>query len=190
MDCSPPGSSVHGISPGKNTGVGCHALLQGIFPTQGSNPRLLCLLHWQAGLYHKSHLGSHSTLLLLLLSHFSRVRLCATPQMRPHRRQPTRLLHPWDFPGKSTGVGCHCFLRFHPTSCYFFFSTILFNPSHPLNWASQVCSVKDSACHCRRCRSERFPEGNGYPFQYSCLKSPMDRGAWQVIFHGVAKSWL
>ena len=36
-------------SPGKNTGVGCHFLLQGIFPTQGSNPRLLCLLHWQAG---------------------------------------------------------------------------------------------------------------------------------------------
>ena len=31
----PPGSSVHGDSPGKNTGVGCHALLQGIFPTQG-----------------------------------------------------------------------------------------------------------------------------------------------------------
>ena len=25
--------------------------------------------------------------------------------------QPTRLLHPWDFPGKSTGVGCHCLLR-------------------------------------------------------------------------------
>ena len=36
-------------SPGKNTGVGCHALLQGIFPTQGSNPCLLGLLHWQAG---------------------------------------------------------------------------------------------------------------------------------------------
>ena len=33
MDCSPPGSSVHGDSPGKNTGVGCHALPQGIFPT-------------------------------------------------------------------------------------------------------------------------------------------------------------
>ena len=37
-DGSPPGPSVHGISPGKNTGVGCHALLQGIFPTQESNP--------------------------------------------------------------------------------------------------------------------------------------------------------
>ena len=35
-------------SPGKITG-GCHFLLQGIFPTQGSNPGLLCLLHWQAG---------------------------------------------------------------------------------------------------------------------------------------------
>ena len=35
MDCSPLGSSVHGDSPGKNTGVGCYALLQRIFPTQG-----------------------------------------------------------------------------------------------------------------------------------------------------------
>jgi len=93
-------------------------------------------------------------LLLLLLSHFSCVRLCATPETaahqappslgfsrqehwsglpfpspvhesekwkwshsvvsdssRSHRLQPTRLLHPWDFPGKSTGVGCHCLLQ-------------------------------------------------------------------------------
>ena len=41
MDCGPPGSSVHGDSPGKNTGVGCHAFLQGIFPTQGLNSGLL-----------------------------------------------------------------------------------------------------------------------------------------------------
>ena len=92
----------------------------------------------------------YSRLLLLLLSRFSCVRLCATPEMaahrappslgfsrqehwsglpfpspmhesesevvsdssRPHGLQPTRLLHPWDFPGKSTGVGCHCLLRF------------------------------------------------------------------------------
>ena len=40
MDCSPLGSSVHGDSLGKNTGVGCRALLQGIFPTQESNPGL------------------------------------------------------------------------------------------------------------------------------------------------------
>ena len=49
MNCSLPGSSVRGDSPGKNTGVGCHFLLQGIFPTQGLNPGLLRLLHWQAG---------------------------------------------------------------------------------------------------------------------------------------------
>ena len=101
MDCSPPGSSVHGIlqagileriavpfsnvlvcccwvasvvsdsvrphrrqparlprpwdSPGKNTGVGHHALLQGIFPTQGSNPGLL---HCRQILYQLSHQGS------------------------------------------------------------------------------------------------------------------------------------
>ena len=35
-------------SPGKNPGVGCHALLQGIFLIQGSNLHLLCVLHWQA----------------------------------------------------------------------------------------------------------------------------------------------
>ena len=89
----------------------------------------------------------------ILLSRFSRVRLCATPEtaahqappslgfsrqehwsglpfpspmhesekwkwirsvvsnsLQPHGPQPTRLLRPWDFPGKSTGVGCHCLL--------------------------------------------------------------------------------
>ena len=40
-DGSPPGSPVPANSPGKNTGVDCHFLLQGIFPTQGSNPGLL-----------------------------------------------------------------------------------------------------------------------------------------------------
>ena len=55
MDCSLPGSSVHGPSPGKHTGVGCHSLLQGIFPAQGSN---LGLLHCRQILYHLSHQGS------------------------------------------------------------------------------------------------------------------------------------
>ena len=40
MDCSLPGFSVHGGSLGENTGMGCHALLQGNFPSQGSNPGL------------------------------------------------------------------------------------------------------------------------------------------------------
>ena len=48
MDCSPPGSSVHGDSPGKNTGVGCYALLQGIFLTR-DRTRVSRLLYWQVG---------------------------------------------------------------------------------------------------------------------------------------------
>ena len=52
MDYSLPGSSVHGDPPGKNTGVGCHVLLQGIFSTQESN---LGLLHCRRILYQ--HLG-------------------------------------------------------------------------------------------------------------------------------------
>ena len=98
--------------------------------------------------------------LLLLLSHFSRVRLCATPEtaahqappslgfcrqehwsglpfpspmhesekwkwgrsvvsdpQRPRGLRPTRLLCPWDFPGKSTGVGCHRLLQRYYLAC-------------------------------------------------------------------------
>ena len=50
MDCSLPGSSVHGILQA-NTGVGCHALVQGIILTQGSNLHLLWLLHMLWPLY-------------------------------------------------------------------------------------------------------------------------------------------
>ena len=53
MDCSLLGFSVHGDSPDKNTGVGCHSLLQRIFPTQGLNPGLL---HFRRILYHLSHI--------------------------------------------------------------------------------------------------------------------------------------
>ena len=62
MGCSLIGSSVHGISqmrilafPGENTGVGCHFLVQGIFPTQGSNPHLL---NWQEESLLLTHEGS------------------------------------------------------------------------------------------------------------------------------------
>ena len=44
--------------------------------------------------------------ILLLLSRFSRVRLCMTPQMAAHQAP-----RPWDSPGKNTGVGCHFLLQ-------------------------------------------------------------------------------
>ena len=57
MDCSLPGSSVHGFS-GNSPGVDCHFLLQGIFPTQGSNPGLP---YCRQTLYRLSHQGSLKT---------------------------------------------------------------------------------------------------------------------------------
>ena len=59
MDSNPPGSSVHVDSPGKNTGVGCHALPQGIFLTQGLNPGLP---HCRQILYQLIYQGSLSHL--------------------------------------------------------------------------------------------------------------------------------
>ena len=55
IDYSPPGSSVHEDPPGKNTGVGCYALLQGIFSIQGLNPGFL---HCRWILYCLSHQGN------------------------------------------------------------------------------------------------------------------------------------
>ena len=69
----------------------------------------------------------------------SRVQLLA-----PHGLQPTRLLHPWDFPGKSTGVGCHCLLRH---SHYFssthqpLVNTILLSASLSLSFLVSSCKL-------------------------------------------------
>ena len=65
MDSSLPGSSVHGDSPSQNTGVSCHALLQGIFPIQGLNPGLL---NCRQILYSLSHQGSPGQFLYLMLN--------------------------------------------------------------------------------------------------------------------------
>ena len=79
MDYNPPGSSVHGDSPGKNTGVGCHALLQRIFPTQG----------WNSWLLHPALAGrffttsttweTHGLIQFSSVQSLSRVRLHAIP---------------------------------------------------------------------------------------------------------------
>ena len=113
----------------------------------------------------KEKIRSMLETMLLLLSHFSHVQLCVTPQTaacqappslgfsrqehwsglpfpspmhesekwesscsvvsdssKPHGLQPTRLLCPWDFPGKSTGVDCHCLLQFCYSKRHAFFS--------------------------------------------------------------------
>ena len=68
MDCNISASSLRGF-PGKSSRVGCHFLLQGIFPTQGSNPSLP---HCRQVLYRLSHQGSPSQLLKWVAYPFSR----------------------------------------------------------------------------------------------------------------------
>ena len=117
--------------PGKNTEMGCQFLLQGIFPTQGSTPHLLCLLHWQAGSLPLSHLGSSPIqgrhilipgictlnkwlkwqilcyIYVCVLSGFSSVQLCD-----PMDYSLPGSVCPWKSPGKNTGVGCHTVYNF------------------------------------------------------------------------------
>ena len=105
----------HGVyspwnSPGQNTGMGTsRSLLQGIFPTQGSNPGLphcrwiLYQLSQKGSPCFSSHFASPFAsllLLLLLLSCFSRVQLCATPQMAAHQAPPSL-----GFPRQEYGSG-------------------------------------------------------------------------------------
>ena len=129
-----------------------------------------------------------------------------------------RLLCPWDFPGKNTGICCHFLLQgFFLTqgsnqclhvSCIKgrFFTT---EPSGKLilvflclislskNSSQEVLVVKNSLADSGVVRdvdlipgSGRCPGGgSGNPLQNSCLENPMDRGAWWTAVHGVTKSW-
>ena len=118
-----------GAFPGKNTGVGCCSLLQGIFPTQGSNPDLLhckwilyCLSHQGslfAYMYFPSTLPEQTTHRNWTIPSSLMISCCCccyvasvvSDSVQPHRWQPTRLSRPWDSPGKNTGVCCHFLLQ-------------------------------------------------------------------------------
>ena len=85
MDCMEPSRFLCPCdSPGKHTGVGCHALLHWLFLTQGSNPRLLRLLHRPAGSFPLA------------------------PIWQVLEREK-RLTSAVGGPDKNTGVGCHAF---------------------------------------------------------------------------------
>ena len=99
MDYSLPGSSVHRLFQARILEWVAIFLLQGIFPTQGLNPCLLCLLHCRRILYLRSHQGSPSPCLLVAQSCLT---LC-----NPMDCSPARLICPWNSLGKNTGVGCH-----------------------------------------------------------------------------------
>ena len=104
------------------------------------------------------------------------------------------VLHPWDFPGKSTGVGCHvdhnklwkvlkemgipdhliCLLR----NLYAGQEATLRTGHGTTDWF-QIGKGVHQGC---------IGEGNGNPLQYSCLENPRDGGAWWAAVYGVAQS--
>ena len=83
---------------------------------------------------------------------------------RPHRLQPSRLLHPWDFPGKSTGVGCHCLLQEHVRWLY-------------------LLGIKIAK---RNINNLRYADGNhSKGIKWRRIKTPLDEGE-----RGEWKCWL
>ena len=90
VDCSPPGSSVYGISQAGEIGAGCHFLLQGIFLTKWLNP---CLLLWQVGSLPLSHLWSPYETCIFISFQNQVWGKPAAP--RPHPNQRPRAW-PWD----------------------------------------------------------------------------------------------
>ena len=126
-----------GNSPGKNTGVGCHFFILGIFPIQGPNLSLLrcrqILYHWairDAPPHSKGvpYLFKHPPVIGIQFNFqifAPKKKKREAPIKRlwkwncsfvsdswwPHGLQPTRFLRLWDSPGKSTEVGCHFLLQ-------------------------------------------------------------------------------
>ena len=118
MDCRLRGFSVQGDSLSKNTGVGCHFLLQGILPTQELNSGLLHCRHCRQILYWLSYVvSSHLCVFVFMrvciynIMYIYNGHIYISDSVWPHRWQPTRLPRLWDSPGKNTGVGCHFLLQ-------------------------------------------------------------------------------
>ena len=134
------------------------------------------------------------------------VRLLATPGTAAYQAPPSM-----DFPGKSTGVGCHCLLRkkfYIKIKRNIFFNILVFNVEKAMAPYSSTLSWKIHGrrslvgCSPWRCKESDMTEllhfhfslsclgeGNGNPLQYSCLENPRDRGAWWAAVYGVAQSW-
>ena len=172
MDCSPPGSSVRFL--GKNTGVGCHSLLQGIFLTQGLNPGLL---HCRWSLYWLSHQINPRQarfLTFILFSQLSRL------------RKEENNSNSWDLTRK-TNKQTNKQNTKKPRN-YFEYLKYGVLVQGAVAW---VMKWRAKPSHIAIMHESMQSEGNGNPLQY-CLGNPMDRAACWATAHGAAKSqtWL
>ena len=109
MDCSPLGSSVHGILQARILEWVAMPSCRGSSWSRAHTrvSEVTCIGRWV--LYHQHHLEAPSTLAAAAAA--ASVTSVVSDSVRPHRQQPTRLPRPWDSPGKNTGMGCHLLLQ-------------------------------------------------------------------------------
>ena len=108
--------------------------------------------------------------------------------LQPHGLEPTRLLHPWNFPGKNTGVGCHFLLLIQTQiSIKMWYFLVIYFAYFPL-WQMPPKSFTKWTYYFNLYFTSRESEfkliqivGNGNPLQYSCQENSMDRGDWEAI---------
>ena len=150
--CATPQTAAHQAppswdSPGKDTGVGCHFLLQCMEVKSDSEVTQSCPTlyvpmdcsppgsstmgssrqeHWSGLPFPSPMHGSEK---------WKWSRSVVSDSSRPHGLKPTRLLHPWDFLGKNTGVGCHCLLQCMEVKSESEVTQSCPTPSDPVDWS-------------------------------------------------------
>ena len=144
--------------PSKNMGVGCHFLLQEIFPTQGMNPSFL---HWQANSLPLSHQGSPCVCVCVCVYIYTYILIHTYIHIWRRQWHPTTVLLPGISHGWRSLVGCS------PWGC---------KESDTTEWLHFDFSL---SC---------IGEGNSNPLQCSCLENPRDGGAWWAAVYGVTQS--
>ena len=115
---------------------------------------------------------------------------------RPHGLQPTKLLRPWDFQGKSTGVGCYCLLQAESEEELKSLLMKVKVESEKVDLKLNIQKNGDHGIQSHHFMANRWGllfacirfyfggskiivrEGNGTPLWYSCLENPMSGGAW------------
>ena len=159
--------------------MGCHALLQRIFLTQGSNPCLLHFLHWQVGSLPLAREPQ---------SHLNQI--CKGGWGTDFSFPRTEKLY---FEKTCQNNDFETFLTSaHTGNTCFFATTYTHTHTHThTGFPSGSVVKKPPAMQETRVQIPgwgRSPgEGNGNPLQYSCLENPMHRGAWRVTVHGITK---
>ena len=152
MDRSRPGPSLHGILR-QDPGVGCHALLQGIFLTQGSKLRLLALLHWLAGSLPLVPPGKPQ---ILPFSAVQFSRSVVSDSLRPHELQHATPPCPSPTPGVYSN-SCPLSRWCHPTISSSVIPFSSYSQSFPASGSSQMSQLFASGF------SLNISPSNGHP---------------------------